>query len=151
MRYRLEEGRFGGRPPDLVHEASGFRIWNVDPVGILTQVGDLDIPDVAVAEFLSREGQALVDARLPDGQKASYFHDWTRLRGYSPAARRVMTEWALRVRPRTERIVIALAPQAKVVKMGVSVATMTLQLAGLGLDVGDEIQPYLDEHGVRPA
>jgi hypothetical protein len=146
----LEEGRFGGRAPDLVHEASGLRIWAIEPLGILTQIGRVTVTGDAVAEFIATQGQALVDARFAEGDRIDYFHDWRRLSGYSPGARRIMTEWGMTVRKRTRRIVVALSPQAAMVRMGVSVATMMLKIAGLDIEVNEDLQPRLDALGVRP-
>ncbi len=103
-----------------------------------------------MAEFIAGEGQALLDQRRRGDEKVSYFHDWRRLHGYTPATRRRMTDWGLRVRRITDRIVVALSPQAKVVKMGVSVATMMLQLAGMRVEVLEDLQPTLDRLRVHP-
>ncbi len=62
-----------------------------------------------------------------------------------------MTEWGLEVRTRTETIVIALAPQAGVIRMGVGVATMALQMVGFSVQVVDDLEPFLTALDVRPA
>lgn len=147
----LADGTFGGRPPDLVHQPSGFRIWSVYPLGIITQVGKVQLADQSLAEFIATKGQELIDRRRRSDEHASYYHDWRRLQGYSPDARRIMTDWGLAVRSSTDRIVVALSAQAKIVKMGVSVASMALHLAGMRLDVVDDLQPTLDRLDVHPA
>lgn len=151
IRPLLEEGRFCGRPADLVHEPSGFRVWMIEPLGILTQVGEASRADESVAEFLARTVHDELESRRQRGEKSLYLHDWRRLGGYTPQARKIMTDWAMEVRQRAERIVIALSPQTKVVRMGVSVATMALQVAGFTVELVDELEPVLSELGAQPS
>ena len=60
-----------------------------------------------------------------------------------------MTEWALSVHARTDRMVIALHRDAKLARMGVSVATMALQVAGFRVEVVDDPQPVIVQLGLR--
>lgn len=115
---------------------------------MLTQVGDQVDADAEVARFLSVRASDALDRHRRGDERATYLHDWRKLRSYTPEARALMTQWGLDVRGRTERIVIALSPQAKLVKMGVGVATMALQVAGFTVKVVADLEPVLDELGV---
>ncbi|HBQ14322.1 MAG: hypothetical protein RLP09_45530 [Sandaracinaceae bacterium] len=147
----LAEGRFDGAPPDLVHAGSGFRIWFVQPLGLITQVGHQARVGEDVARFLSGEGQAELDRRRVGSERFTYLHDWRRLDGYSPASRKIMTDWGLRVGRDTERIVIALRTQAKVVRMGVSVATMAMGLAGFQIEMVESLDETIAALELRHA
>lgn len=149
MSPRLEDGTFDGRAPHRVHPASGFRLWFTEPLGLLTQVGQRTDADEAVARFII-EAQDELDQRGA-GKRFVYVHDWRRLTAYTPGARKLMTEWGLSVRARAERIVVALAPQAMVLRMGVGVATMALQMAGFAVQVVDDVEPTLISLALRPA
>ncbi|MCC6214316.1 MAG: hypothetical protein IT376_05575 [Polyangiaceae bacterium] len=147
----LTDGRFGGRDPHLVHGPSGFRVWLTEPTGMLTQVGEQTSADEEVARFLSETAYDRVLARRRGSEPLLFLHDWTRLQGYSSQARSVMTTWALAVRTDAARISVALAPQAKLVRMGVSVAAVSLQLVGFELEVVESLERVFRELGVRPA
>jgi len=132
-----------------VHPASGFRVWFLQPFGMLTQVGEQVDADAEVARFLSVRASVALDQRRQGDERAIYLHDWRALRSYTPETRTLMTNWGLAVRARTERIVIAFSPQAKMVKMGVGVATMALQVAGFTVRLVDDLEPELRDLGVR--
>lgn len=148
---QLEEGRFDGAPPDLVHEPTGFRIWFTAPLGIVTQVGEATQVGDDLATFLATRGQEGLDRRRRGDERFLYLHDWRRLDKYTGSARKIMTDWAMDVRDRSERIVIALRPEAKIVRMGVSVATMALQVAGFRVEVVDNLNPVLRQLRIRHA
>lgn len=147
----LSEGRFEGAPPDLVHPGTGFRMWFVEPLGLITQVGEQTRVGEDLATFLSTEGQAELDRRRVGTEPFSYLHDWRRLEGYSPGSRKIMTDWGMRVGRDAARIVIALRPQAKVVRMGVSVATMAMGLAGFRIEMVDSLDDTISKLGLRHA
>ncbi|MBX3251031.1 MAG: hypothetical protein KF901_27890 [Myxococcales bacterium] len=147
---RLTDGAFDGRAPHRVHPGSGFRVWFTEPLGLLTQVGEKVDTDESVARFLIA-AQGELDRRRGGSQRFVYVHDWRRLASYTPGARKLMTEWGLDVRSRTDSIVVALAPQAKVVRMGVTVAIMALQVAGFSMKVVDELEPTLSALDLRAA
>lgn len=147
----LTDGRFAGREPHLVHAPSGFRVWLTEPTGMLTQVGEQASVGEEVARFLAETAYARVLARRRGSEPLLFLHDWRRLAAYSSQARSVMTTWALAVRADAARISVALAPQAKIVRMGVSVAAVSLQLVGFELEVLDSLEPVFRELGVRAA
>ncbi len=150
-RVFLHEGRLGREPPHVVHEETGFRVWYLAPLGMLTQVGEVTDAGDSVAEFLSKTAFERLEQRRSPGDRYVFLHDWRRLTGYTPGARKIMTDWGMRVRAETDRITIALSPGGKVVKMGVSVATMALQVAGFSVSVVDDLQAIIDEMRVRPS
>lgn len=119
---------------------------------MLTQVGDAVDVDVDVAHFLVDEvGRELMRRRGARDDKLLFLHDWVRLGSYTPQARLVMTKWGVQMAGNAERIVLALAPQARFVRMGVSVAAVALQLVGFSVEVVGDLQPTLERLGVRPA
>lgn len=132
-----------------MHEPTGFRIWFTRPLGIVTQMGHVSDVGDDLAEFVSTRSQAWLDERRRDGQRFAYVHDWRGLEKYSAAARKTMTDWALAVHDRAERIAIALRRDAKLARMGVSVATLALQVVGFRVEVVDDPQPTIDALGLR--
>jgi len=132
-----------------VHEPTGFRIWFTRPLGIVTQMGHVSDVGDDLARFVSTRSQSWLDERRRHGERFSYVHDWRGLEKYSGAARKTMTDWALSVHARAERIAIALQHDAKLARMGVSVATLALQVVGFRVDVVDDPQPIIDALGLR--
>lgn len=119
---------------------------------MLTQVGAEREVGVDVARFIAEEaGGELLRRRGLRGDKLLFLHDWVELEGYTPDARRTMTKWGLEMSSSAERIVLALNPRARFVRMGVSVAAVALQLAGFSIEIAATLQPTLDRLGVRPA
>lgn len=105
-----------------------------------------------MARFLSGSVSDAVLAlpRLP-GQRLLFIHDWHRLEGYTPETRKALTDWGVRIRREVERIVVALPPSGSpIVRMGISVASIALRLAGVHLDLADSVDPVIRELGVRP-
>ncbi len=149
----LGRGRFEGQPPHLVHEASGTRVWFIEPFGLLTQTGEARYANVELARFLAEDATEELFARQRATNRPARFlflHDWTRFVGYTSDARKILIDWGLAMRPHTERLVIAVSPMARVVRMAVSVGAVTLQLAGVRLEVVDTLEPVLGRLGVRP-
>ena len=134
----LSEGTFDGQPPHLVHAPSGFRVWFIRPIGMLTQVGEQRHAGAEVARFLSVTASAELMRRRRPTERLLFIHDWRQLTGYSPEAREIMTRWGISMRDHADRIVLSLAPGAQMVKMGVSVAAVALQLVGFIVETVDD-------------
>ena len=138
--------------PHLVHEASGFRAWLTEPPGVLTQVTTQVRADEAMARFLSTTvSKAVLGQPREHGQRLVFFHDWRRLEGYAPQARKVLTDWGISIRDDIERVVVALRPESSpLVKMGISVASVGLRLAGVRLQVVESVEDELRKLRLRP-
>lgn len=149
----LTSGSLDGQPPHLVHEPSGARVWFIEPFGLLTQTGPVRHVSVELARFFAERATDELFAR----QRAAgvparfhFLHDWTGFVGYTSKARKILTDWGLAMRPHSERVIIATSPMARVVRMAVSVGAITLQLAGVRLEVVDSLEPAIERLGVRP-
>lgn len=134
----------------MVHEATGFRVWWLEPVGMLTQVGHVVRVEASVADFLSGPvTEALLARRSHEGEPLFIVHEWSRVESYTKATRTKMTQWGLDMRHAARRIFVHLGPRASpLLKMGVSVATGALSLAGVHIRLTDDIGQTLREHGV---
>ncbi len=124
-----------GRAPHLVDPASGLAVWFTQPLGLVTQLHERTHLDEAMARFIADTAYgALCRLRAP-GQLFVAVHEWSAMTGYDSAARAVLTDWGVRIRNEVERVVIVLSDAApKLVRMGVSVASVTLRLAGMRID-----------------
>ncbi len=149
MAGALTDGAFHGVAPHRVHSPSGFRLWFTEPLGLLTQVGERTDADDDVARFII-DAQAELDRQRPT-PRLLYLHDWRRLTSYTPGARRMMTVWGLSVRERAESIVIALAPDATALRVGVGFAGAALKMVGFSVLVVDDLEATVEARGVRPA
>ncbi len=136
----------------MVHDASGLRVWFTDPPGLVTQITDTTEISTAMAEFIAGPvSEAL--ARLPrtPGQRLIFLHEWTHFRSYEPAAREILTEWAMSLRDEIGLMLFVISKEANsMVRMGIKVGTMTLKLAGIDSELVDTIHPALAARGIRP-
>ncbi len=149
----LTRGSFNGQAPHLVHEASGTCVWFVEPFGMLTQSGEVRQASVEFARFLAGDATEALLARQRGAKHPArllFLHDWTRFIGYHSAARKVLIEWGVAMRSVTERVVVAASPSARVVRMAVAVGSVALQVAGVRLDVVNDLGPVLARLDVRP-
>jgi hypothetical protein len=140
------------RPPHLTHAGSGLRAWLTEPPGVLTQVTTQVRGSVEMARFLSTTvSDAVLALPRERGQRLLFIHEWSRLEGYSPETRELLTDWGIRIRHDVERIVVSLRPETSaIVRMGISVASIALRIAGVNLQLVDSIEPVLHELAVRP-
>lgn len=149
---------FSERTPDFVHAPTGFRVWLTEPLGILTQVGQQQNLGVEVARFLTGEvTRRLLElhAERPSvgGTNLGLFfmHEWSGLESYTKDTRIEMTRWGLAMRPYAEEIVVHLGGRASALaRMGVSVASSALSLAGVRFSMVDDLPTALTARGLRP-
>jgi len=135
----------------MVHEASGMRVWFTEPPGMVTQLTDTAEISVAMAEFIAGPVNAAL-SKLPrsPGQTLLFLHEWTHFRSYEPAARELLTEWAMSLRGDVGLMLFVISKEASsMVRMGIKVGTMTLKLAGIDSELVDSIQPALTARGIR--
>jgi hypothetical protein len=139
-------------PPHMVHEPSGFRAWLTVPAGVITQVTTQVRADEPMARFLSTTvSRAVLDQPRARGERLLFIHDWRRLDGYAPEARKILTDWGIGIRDDIERIVVALrSDTSPLVRMGISVASVALRLAGVQLDLVDSTDDVIRELGIVP-
>lgn len=81
-----------------------------------------------LSEAMAAAWMAAVEPRFVEGPLDA-LADWEGMTGYAAGARRVLTDWALRRQALTGYANFLVKPG--IVAMGVSVATMTLSLAGI--------------------
>lgn len=138
--------------PDMVHRPSGLRVWFTKPLGVLTQVTEQTRGDLAMARFLSGPvTERLFSLRRDVTQKLWFLHEWSAMSGYTKETRAEMTQWGLAIRRDIERIVVCLGPSAPaLVRMGVSVASTALTMAGIKLDMTKSMEETLERWEVRP-
>jgi hypothetical protein len=134
------------------HEASGLRVWFIEPLGILTQVSEQHRADLEMAKFLSGPAtERLLELREEADHKVLFVHDWSAMTGYSKETRSEMTRWGLAMRPHAAEIVVHLGPQASsLVQMGVNVASGALRLAGIRVSLETDLEAALRRLGVQP-
>ncbi len=143
---------FPNTPPAMVHDASGLRVWFTDPPGLVTQITDSTEISTAMAEFIAGPVNDEL-AKLPraPGQRLIFLHEWTHFRSYEPAAREILTEWAMSLRDEIGLMLFVISKEANsMVRMGIKVGTMTLKLAGIDSELVDTIHPALAARGIRP-
>jgi hypothetical protein len=140
------------RPPHLLHERSGLRAWLTEPAGVLTQVTTQVRGDLEMARFLSTTvSDAVLALPRERGQRLTFVHEWSRLQGYTPETREMLTEWGIRIRNDVDRIIVALrSDTSAIVRMGISVASIALRIAGVRLKLVDSIDDVIDELAIRP-
>ena len=136
----------------MVHDASGLRVWFTDPPGLVTQITDATEISTAMAGFIAGPvNDALITLPRAPGQQLILLHEWTRFRSYEPAARDILTEWAMSLRDEIALMLFVIAKEATpMVRMGIKVGTMTLKLAGIDSELVDTIHPALTARGIRP-
>ena len=139
-------------PPDMRHEASGMRVWFIEPLGILTQVSEQHRADLEMAQFLSGPvTERLLQLRGDREDKLFFVHEWSAMTGYTKETRSEMTRWGLAMRPLAEEIVVHLGPQASsLVRMGVNVASGALRFAGIRITLADDFESALQARKVGP-
>lgn len=145
--------RFAEIPPTMVHEPSGMRVWLLEPLGILTQVTEVQTQaDLAMAEWLSGPVTETLLARRTGSERLVFVHEWSAMAGYTRETRVEMTEWALRIRKHIARVVVHLGPSApSLVKMGINVASSALLMAGIQLELTTDLDATLAELDLRAA
>lgn len=141
---------FPGTPPHLEHP-SGIQVWLTEPLGVVTWLSRPVRADMDMARFLATE----VDDRLfglrAGHERVMFLHDWHNLESYTTEVRKHLTDWGLRRRSDISTLVVVLGDRAgSITRMGISVASTALSLAGLELRLEDDIRESIRTRGIRP-
>ena len=98
-------------------------------------------PGVFLSEAVGRLGDGAghlysevgteIFAKVPPGKQRRVFNDWHRMAGYSSASRQELTLWSKRTMQRGDRADFIIT--APLVSMGVTTASLALQLIGIDI------------------
>ncbi len=142
---------FDGSPPDRCSRLAEARSWITDPPGMVNEFAPGVFVTAELARYVIDEVEAEMKRRWPSARRFVYVHDLSRISGYAPEARRLLTDWGLARREEAERVVIVTSPTNALVRMGISTATAVLRAAGMNIEVADALAPVLLRERLRPA
>ncbi len=139
------------RPPHLLDESGTVGVWITRPAGMLVQLLRETAATGDMARFISQDAyNKLVSTMRPD-ERAFFIYDMALMLRYETEARVILTQWGLSVRDRIEHIVVRPPPEMnKLGRMGIQTIAAAMSLAGVQLDVVDDIEPFLRERNLRP-
>ncbi len=143
-------GALGACAPHLRSPGGEVSSWIVEPAGMLNEASRGCFVTAALARFITAQVEALMKRVFPDG-KYIYVHDFSRISGYEPRARRILTDWGISRRREVETIVVVTSPSNAIVRMGVSTAAAVLRARGVDIHVADSLAEVVRAHGIRPA
>jgi len=138
-------------PASLEHP-SGPRVWFVEPLGVITQLGRPLRADMDAARFLTDEMDPALRALRDDpSQRMIFVHDWRLLEGYSTDARKHLTNWGLGLRREIEALIVVLGEgTSPMARMGINVAASALRLAGIDMRIEDGVEEVVASLNLRP-
>ncbi|XYH94571.1 hypothetical protein ACMHYB_43080 [Sorangium sp. So ce1128] len=139
------------RQPHLLDDSGSVGVWITQPAGMLVQLVRETVATGEIARFISVDAyQKLVSVMRP-GERAFFIYDMALMVRYETEARVILTQWGLSVRDRIEHIVVRPPPEMnKLGRMGIQTIAAAMSLAGVQLDIVDDIEPFLRERNLRP-
>ncbi len=113
--------------------------WCIEPAGFVTRLEADTILTAAMARWICEDVHRLARARRRGSGPLRVYNDFGGMSRYEPEARRVCTDWAMDNRQDIEILQVTLAPRNRMVSMGIHVAAMSLRMAGLQVQIDDEV------------
>lgn len=100
------------------HSKGTLRMWMLSPTTVTSRIEGFLDPELARAylEFF--------DTALAKGGKFLGLNDWSKLDGYAPESRKMITRWTDANRAKFSRIVVY--TESRLVRMGIATANMLL-------------------------
>jgi hypothetical protein len=135
--------------PHVASPGGEVRSWIVTPPGMLNVVQQGVLFTAAMARFISVDVEAEMKRRHPQATKFIYVHDFSGAVGYEPEARRILTSWGLSRVSEAERVVIVTSPSTSLIRMAVSTAAVVLRVAGMDVEVADDLRRVMERYGVK--
>ncbi|WP_165374357.1 MULTISPECIES: hypothetical protein [Sorangium] len=139
------------RQPHLLDDSGSVGVWITQPAGMVVQLLRETAATGELARFISVDAyQKLVGVMRP-GERAYFIYDMALMVRYETEARVILTQWGLSVRDRIEHIVVRPPPEMnKLGRMGIQTIAAAMSLAGVQLDIMDDLEPFLRERNLRP-
>ncbi|WP_437973679.1 hypothetical protein WMF11_33740 [Sorangium sp. So ce295] len=139
------------RQPHLLDDTGSIGVWITQPAGMVVQLLRETVATGEAARFISVDAyQKLVGVMRP-GERAFFIYDMGLMVRYESEARVILTQWGLNVRDKIEHIVVRPPPEMnKLGRMGIQTIGAAMSLAGVQLDIVDDIEPFLREQNLRP-
>lgn len=140
------------RWPEQLADPRFGRAWFCRPAVFVNQLH----VDHATAETVSALHDAIDAvlhrrrAEIAEAGGIVMIHDWRRLQGYSPEARRVYLERMRARAPGYLKVAVAIVPDTPLLRMAVQTANvlMALRIGGT-LELATDPEPVLQRYGVR--
>lgn len=139
---------FGGVPPDLTRP--WLHAWITDPPGMVNRLLD---PQATAEHVLSitRDVDQLMKQRWPEASKYLYVHDFSHVKGYDTAARKILQEWGVASRPIIGLIVVVVPDSNKILQMGAHAGTAFLRALGIPMEVSYSVHDTLLKYSIGHA
>ena len=127
-------------------ENSLARVWFLDDSATVVDQVLSPSMDLATADFLAGDVQALVEQRYTSkGRLVRYLHDWRSCTGYEVAARDRLLEWGKTGRALTAETIIGIAPGASpFVQIALSTGTFVMRRLGMKISVVPDLDVVLE-------
>lgn len=139
------------KPPHIIDESGSVGVWITRPTGMLVQLLREAVVTGEMARFISQEAYSRLVSVMRPNERAYFIYDVALMVRHESEARAVLTQWGLNVRDKIEHIVVRPPPEInKLGRMAIQTIGAAMSLAGVQLDIVDDLEPFLRERSVRP-
>lgn len=139
--------------PDLADPSGSVLVWLTKPAGMVDHVVPGRVFTDAMARFLVGPAtEAMFEVGRSTGvERFRFVHDWRGVESHESAARTRLIDWGRRLRPRIDRIDIAIAPDAPALfRMAVHGGAMVMSIISVTCTVSTDVEVALRNAGVHP-
>jgi hypothetical protein len=141
--------RFWSSPPDVLSPHREIRSWVIAPPGMLNIAAEGTFFTVELARYISVDVEREMKRRHPSCHKFIYVHDFSGVVGYTPEARRILTEWGLARMNEIERVVVVTPASRPLIRMAISTAQVVLRVAGMKIEVVTDLLAVIERYGLQ--
>lgn len=145
----VASSRFHSSPPDLSSPCGEIRSWFIAPPGMLNIATEGTFMTAELARYMSVEVERELKRRHPACSKYIYVHDFSRVVGYAPEARRILTDWGLGRISEAERVVVVTSAARPFIRMAISTAEAVLRVAGMNIEVSEDLRTVVERYGIE--
>jgi hypothetical protein len=137
--------------PHAIETRSGFAIWFTQPLGLLSELGEIKHVNIDMARFFIDRTESYLTATGQLDAPRVGVHDWSTMISYDADAKSAFMDYVKERKQLITHSSVVLPVHNALARVGVRTASTVLALLGQRLHFPDDVAKPIEELGLRAA